>query len=116
VNRLKEQGYIRETVALLDPARLNLAVEAHVTVAIKDHSTDTEQRFREHIEALEEVISCDYVAGEADYILKVVTENLASYQHFLSQKLLQGGYIQSVRSSIILKPMKRTTALPLDFA
>jgi len=100
---------------VLNSALLNLTVSSYVVVKIRDHSGPAEKRFKQLVDSLPEVTSCEYIAGDADYILRVVTRDLGSYSDFISNKLMVSGDIESVRSSIILKGMKRTTALPLDY-
>lgn len=115
LQRLKDDGYVDRIAGLLNPGRLNLGVSAYVVVKVRDHSNAAERRFQERVNSLSEIVSCDYLTGDADYMLKVVTKDLESYGEFLSNKLLPGGDIESVRSNIIIKGMKRTTALPLEF-
>lgn len=115
LQRLKDEGYIERTVAMLNPDRLNLGISAYVAVKLSSHTPDAERMFRERVQALPEVVSCDYLTGETDFMLHVWTHDLESYSHFLSQKLLPGGEIETARSNIILKSLKRTTALMLDY-
>jgi Lrp/AsnC family transcriptional regulator len=52
--------------------------------------------------------------GEIDFLLKVVTRDVASYEEFLRTKLSRLAAVGEVRSSMVLSPIKETTALPLD--
>lgn len=115
LQRLKEDGYVETIAGVLNKSLLNLNVSSYIVVKIRDHSGATEARFKQLIDSLSEVTSCEYIAGDADYILRVVTRDLESYSDFISNKLMVSGDIESIRSSIILKGMKRTTALPLDY-
>ena len=115
LQRLKEEGYIQRTAAILDPARLNLGISAYVAVKLSSHAADGEQKFRDRVRVLPEVVSCDYLTGDTDFMLHVWTHDLESYSRFLSTKLLPAPEIETARSSIILKSLKRTTALSLDF-
>ncbi|MBO9379039.1 winged helix-turn-helix transcriptional regulator [Sphingomonas histidinilytica] len=115
LQRLKDEGYVEKIAGILARPRLNLNVSSYIIVKIKDHGADTETRFKQLVDALPEVTSCEYIAGDADYILRVVTRDLESYSEFISNKLMVGGDIVSIRSNIILKGMKQTTALPLDY-
>jgi len=115
LQRLKDDGYVEKIAGILNTSLLNLSVASYIIVKIRDHGGEAEARFRKLIYSLNEVISCEYVAGDADYILRVVTKDLESYSDFISNKLMVGNDIESIRSSIILKGMKRTTALPLDY-
>jgi Lrp/AsnC family transcriptional regulator len=61
-----------------------------------------------------EVQECFMLMGEIDFLLKVVTRDVASYEEFLRTKLSRLAAVGEVRSSMVLSPIKETTALPLD--
>ncbi|MBF5092739.1 MULTISPECIES: Lrp/AsnC family transcriptional regulator [unclassified Novosphingobium] len=115
LHRLREQGFIERTAAILDPAKLNLGISAYIAVKLRSQTGEAERLFRARIEALPEVISCDYTTGEMDFMLRIYTHDLESYSEFLSAKLLIGEEIDNVRTFIVMKQLKKTTALPLDF-
>jgi DNA-binding Lrp family transcriptional regulator len=115
LQRLKNENYIDRIVALLNPERLNLGVSAYVTVKLRSHARENEDRFRERVQSLSEVTSCEGMTGEADYMLKVFTRDLESYNRFLATKIHTAKEIDTARSSIILENLKSTTELSLDF-
>jgi len=115
LQRLRDEGYVERTAAILSPARLNLGISAYVAVRLRSQGGDAERRFRERVEALPEVASCDYTTGEMDFMLRVYTRDLESYSEFLSSRLLVGEEVDNVRTFIIMKQLKKTTALSLDF-
>lgn len=112
--RLKNEKFIERIVALLSPKRLNLGVSAYIAVKLRSHDIENERRFRERVAELSEVTSCETLTGEADFMLRVSTRDLESYNAFLTTKL-KAAEIDTVRSSIILESLKYTTALSLDF-
>lgn len=115
LQRLKDEGYLLRTVAILNPERLNLGVSAYVAVKLRSHSSDSERIFRERVQQLPEIISCDYLTGENDFMLRIFTRDLESYSQFLSSKLLPSTDIETVRSSIILSSLKSTTLLSMEY-
>lgn len=115
LQRLKDDGYVEKIAGILNKSLLNLTVSSYIIVKIRDHGGEAELRFKALVDSLPEVTSCEYIAGDADYILRVVTRDLESYSDFIANRLMVGGDIESIRSNIILKGMKRTTAVPLDY-
>jgi Lrp/AsnC family leucine-responsive transcriptional regulator len=115
LQRLKDEGYLDRIVALLSPERLNLGISAYVTIKLSSHSEDAERRFRERVQTLPEIVSCDYLTGETDFMLRVWTKDLESFSRFLSTKLLPAPEIETARSSIILSSLKSTTTLSLEY-
>ncbi|PZU59567.1 MAG: Lrp/AsnC family transcriptional regulator [Sphingobium sp.] len=115
LQRLRDEGYIERTAAILNPARLNLGISAYIAVRLRSQAPDAERTFRTRVEAMSEVVSCDYTTGEMDFMLRVYTKDLETYSEFLSSKLLVGEEVDNVRTFIIMKQLKKTTALSLDF-
>lgn len=115
LQRLRDEGFIERTAAILNPARLNLGISAYIAVRLRSQTPDAERIFRARVENLSEVVSCDYTTGEMDFMLRVYTKDLETYSEFLSTKLMIGEEIDVVRTSIIMKQLKKTTALSLDF-
>jgi Lrp/AsnC family transcriptional regulator, leucine-responsive regulatory protein len=115
MQRLRRDGLIRKTVAIVDRHRVDLGVLAVVLVRLVAHASHNEHAFRAWVEATPEVLSCHYVAGDLDFILHIATHDLASYDRFLSEHLLHSSNIASYRSNVILKTLKESTELPLSF-
>lgn len=116
IARLREEGYISGISARLDPAKLNLGVTSYIIISIRKHSSEAEERLAEFLLGLSEVVSIDFVAGDADYIIKILTRDLESYGTFISKKLMKSPDIESVKSLIALKSIRMSGELPLEFA
>ena len=111
--RLEEMGLIKGYAALLDPAMLDLGVEALVNVTLEKHGEHPARSFAQTIQRYPEVLECHAVTGDADYVLRVVAPDLKAFSHFLMTRLLTLPEVSNVRSNIFLDQLKRTTALPL---
>ena len=113
IARLNAVGVIRSQVALLDEESLGLGVEAFVTVAMATYAPDTVAAFHTRIAALPEVLDCCATTGDADYWLRIVACDLKVLSRLINRDILGHGDVASVRSSVVLERVKRTTALPL---
>lgn len=116
IRRLEDEGIIRDTRAILDPARIGLAVMAIVSVSLVRHGTDPARAFREAVDEAPEILECYAVTGESDYALKVVTTDLQAFAAFLRERMLSLPVVASVRTNVLLEELKSTTALPLPAA
>lgn len=116
LQRLRDRGIIDRTVAVLDREAVNLSISAIVLIRMGSHLADNERNFLEAVATMPEIIACHYVTGDIDFILHVVTKDLASYDRLLRERLLRSADISSCRTNIILNTSKDTTAVPLDFA
>ena len=110
---LKRDGHVRGFHARLNPASLGIGLMAYVLITMKSHAPEAADAFRSRILALDEVLECQKLTGEADIILKVATRDLASFNQLLSHRILAAPEVATARSSIILDEVKSTTALPI---
>jgi DNA-binding Lrp family transcriptional regulator len=115
VRALEEKGIISRYVALLDPARIGLSLEIAVDVRLKAQTRELTQSFERRIVELPQVIECSMVAGEWDYALRVLMPDLDAYQNFQLDCLMKGdSEIAALRSTIIMRKIKRTTRLDVE--
>jgi Lrp/AsnC family transcriptional regulator, leucine-responsive regulatory protein len=113
VRRLKADGVIRQTVALLDPQRLGMAVEVYAFVALENQRTAAGTHFETMLRKRPEVVECVRLSGTYDYMLRVVVTSIDAYSTFMDRHVLSLPSVRSVNSSFGLGVLKRTTALPL---
>ncbi len=113
LKKLEQQGVIRCYAALLDRDKLGLGVMAFVNVTLEKHGENPARDFRQVIAHEEAILECWSVSGDADYLLRVVARDLKGFSDFLMYRLLRMPMVANVRSSILLEPIKYTTALPL---
>lgn len=112
--RLEAEGVITGYRVVLSPPALGLGVLVFTSVKLAHHGDAVVERFREEILLLEEVQECYSVAGEADYLLRIVVPDLPSLADFTMRKLMRVPGVESVRSNIVLTALKREGALPLS--
>jgi len=113
VKTLEERGYIRGYAALLDRERLRRGLHVVVMVSLTSQRQDTLEAFEASVAALDDVLECHLIAGEADYLLTVAVENLDAYQRFFTKRLGELPGVASLKSLISMKAVKTTTALPV---
>ncbi|PZW69591.1 Lrp/AsnC family transcriptional regulator [Pseudomonas sp. URMO17WK12:I1] len=114
INRLQEEGFIERKVALLSHKRLGFTITVFVSIKLSAHGRSNLDEFERAIAGYPEVIECYTMAGSSDYLLKVVARDIASYERFLRDQLLQRPHVQEAHSGIAMSEVKRTTELPLD--
>lgn len=115
IQRLKDEGVIRGQVALCDPIRLNLGLTAFVTVKAARHDDRWTQSFLDGVAAIPEIVEVYRMAGEIDYLLKVVVSDIAGYDR-VYKRLIKVAELVDVSSSFVMEVVQHTTALPLDQA
>ncbi len=112
IQRLEADGVIERRVALVDPRKVGLGLTTYVAIEAADHSPDWLERFATAIAAMPEVMEAHRMAGDVDYMLQVVTTDLAAYDAFY-KRLIVAVRPKNVSSRMSMERIKSTTALPL---
>ena len=110
VKRLEEQGVIERYAALVSPPSVGLSLQALVQVTLDDHSEKTVEAFEAAIRARPEVVACYAVTGDMDFLLHVLTPDLASFSDFALKALLRMPGVRGTRSSFIMQAVKSELA------
>jgi len=114
IRALESAGVIEGYAALINPARVGLAVQAIVQVKLTEHTDETVARFERDIALLEEVTSCMAMTGAFDFILQVFARDLDSLGMVILKRLLRIPHVRDVQSSVVLETVKRSTRVPLN--
>lgn len=114
IKRLEDLGLIEAKVALLDQKKLGLNVTVFARVKLAAHNRHLLPEFEQEINVFPEVLECYTMMGEYDFLLKIVTRDIASYETFIRKNLSQMTAFHDVSSNVALSKIKYTTALPLD--
>jgi Lrp/AsnC family transcriptional regulator len=112
LQRLEADGVITRRVALVDPDKIGLGITVFVSVETGDHSEDWLGQFAETIGAMPEVMEFYRMAGDVDYMLRVVVPDIAGYDTFY-KKLIATVPLKNVTSRFAMERIKSTTALPI---
>jgi Lrp/AsnC family transcriptional regulator len=114
IRRLESLEIIRGRVAILDAERLGFEVTAFASIKLSEHGRRALPEFERAIAALPEVVESYAMTGEVDYLLRVVTRDIRSYERLLRDALLNLPTVREVHSQIALSRVKSTTRLPLE--
>lgn len=111
IKRLEEDGYIRRYVALIDREKLGYSLVAFCNVQLKEHAQRYLRQFEAEIGQLREVVECYHIAGQFDYLLKVIIQDIHAYHDFIVNKLATLENIGNVQSSFVMQEIKWGTAV-----
>ncbi|MCG8536770.1 MAG: Lrp/AsnC family transcriptional regulator [Pseudomonadales bacterium] len=114
VRQLEDEGIIDGYVALLDADKLGLKMTALIHISMDKHTPERFENFETQVQAFPEVQSCYLITGQsADYILKVVVQDMEHFQAFLLGKLTRIEGVSGVHSSFVMRKVVDKTALPV---
>lgn len=113
IKRLEKFKVIKKYIALVDREKVGKGLLVLCQISLKEQSHDKLKGFERSILKLPEVIECYYVAGNYDFLLKIVSENMASYQNFVITKLSTLPNVANVQSTFIMSELKYETAIAI---
>lgn len=113
VRQLEQSGVILGYTAIVDPVRLGLKVQAFIQVKLERHTDENVDLFQRELAALDQVVSCQAITGEYDFMLQVVAPDLEELSQLVLKKLLKISCVRDVHSSIVLDTIKRSVRVPL---
>lgn len=114
VRALEEAGYVRGYHAVLDPQAMGYGVTVFANVKLLSQAENDLKRFEALILSWPLVRECHMLAGETDFLLKIVAKDWDDYQKFLTEKLTAAPNVTSVKSSLAIRPAKDEPGVPID--
>lgn len=113
VRLLEEAGVIERYAALLDPAKVGAGLTIFARVWVTGPDEKTIGRFVEAIMKLPQVVECHMLAGDCDFLLKIVAADLSAYRRFRVEELGRIVCIRDIKSDIPMQRIKYTCELPV---
>ena len=114
VRALEEAGIIRGYRALIDGKALGFQVTAFAMVGLASQGEADLAAFEARVRAWSIVRECHMLSGDIDFILKCVAPDIAAFQSFVVDELTRAPEVDSVRTSLVIRPMKNEPAVPID--
>ncbi len=112
ISRLNSQGVIKRKIAVLDSEIMGLSVTAYVSIRTGEHSKEWLEQFSNRVTEMPEVMEFHRMAGDVDYMLKVVVPDIQAFDDFY-KRLIGTNAINEVTSRFSMETIKETTALPI---
>ena len=113
VRALEKAGYIKSYHARIDPAVMGYGVTVFAMVKLTSQSEKDLEAFEKQIQEWEMVRECHMLAGDTDFLLKIVAKDWDNYQDFLTHKLTSAPNVTSVKSSLGIRTTKDEPGVPI---
>jgi Lrp/AsnC family transcriptional regulator len=113
IQRLREEGYIKATVAIVDRQKLGFQIQIFAQAKMSRLTEEARAEFFRQVESISEIVECYTVFGEMDVMMKVIAPDVLWYQEFIFSVLMKLPGVQDIRSIVTLLQAKGTTAIPL---
>ncbi|CAH1541536.1 DNA-binding transcriptional activator DecR [Vibrio rotiferianus] len=116
LKKLEDEGYIEKRVALLSAEKLDLSFIAFVQLKTSDHSEGWYHHFVTTVSDFPEVMEFYRMAGEYDYMMKVVVKDMKRFDEFYKRLVNSVKGLSNVTSTFAMEPIKYTTELPISIS
>ncbi|WP_217569248.1 Lrp/AsnC family transcriptional regulator [Mesorhizobium sp. GbtcB19] len=110
--RLFEEGHITGVRAEIAPASVGLGALVMVGVVLDRSTPESFAAFEEAALKLKEVLDCNLVAGDFDYLLKIRVRDMADFNKLHGQKLIALPGVRQTRTFFVMKEVKENARLP----
>lgn len=114
IKRLQDAGYIKQQINVLDRKALGFNVVIFARVKLTAVGASTLSDFDVAIRKFPEVMECYTMLGETDYLLKIVTADIESYEAFYRERLSQLEGVEETNSMFVMTEIKNTHKLQLQ--
>jgi DNA-binding Lrp family transcriptional regulator len=114
VRALEEAGFIRGYHANLNPEVLGYSVTVFAQVGLSSQAEPDLKRFEERVNTWPHVRECHMLAGETDFLLKIIAEDWDDYQRFLTTQLTAAPNVSHVKSALAIRCSKSLPGVPID--
>jgi len=111
LKRLEDEGYIDDYQAILNRDKLGIAMSFFVEIRLNDHQADSIAQFEKELSDMEEVVNAHIVSGGYDYLLEVVSKDLAGYEAF-TRKLHKITSVKDIHTHLAVRQVIKKRLLP----
>src|SRR5687767_13540445 len=112
IQKLEDNGVIERRVAIVSPDAIGLGLSIFVEIETGDHSAEWLERFEAAVSDMPEAMEVYRMAGDVDYLLRIVVSDMAAYDAFY-RRLIELVPLKNVTSRFAMERVKSTTAYPL---
>jgi Lrp/AsnC family transcriptional regulator len=113
IQRMREEGYIKGIVAIVDAELVGFKMQIFAQVKMARLTSEERAAFHKAVNAQPEILECWTVFGEMDVMMKILAPDVSWYQDFIFNILLRLPGVEDVRSIVALGAQKSSLAVPL---
>ncbi|AXS40100.1 Lrp/AsnC ligand binding domain-containing protein [Breoghania sp. L-A4] len=109
--RLMQQGYVMDVRACIAPEAVGLGALVMVGVVLDRSTPESFASFEEAVHAMQEVLDCNLVAGDFDYLLKIRVCDMADFNKLHGERLIALPGVRQTRTFFVMKSVKDNAPL-----
>ncbi len=114
IKKLENSGVINRYVAVLNGEALEKNIMVFCQITLNYHKKELIEKFKEVIGNLPDVMGCYHIAGNADFLLKIVVKDMNAFQKFALEKLTSFEGVSNIQSSFVIEEVKNDIAFSIE--
>jgi Lrp/AsnC family transcriptional regulator, leucine-responsive regulatory protein len=115
VKKLEKAKIIKSYHAEIDAVALGMGIQTFMMVSLSQTRGNAIPNFIKQINDIPEIIECHHVTGSSDYILKIMVEDIAAYEHLAMDTIRNIKEISNMTTMVILSTIKDSKVAPLNY-
>ena len=115
VKKLEQNDVIQSYHAKVNPEAIGLMVKTFVLVSLDWRKNQARENFLEQVQSIEEITECYIITGEADFLIKIVCQDIPTYERLLFKTLQQIDEIERLKTLMTLSTVKDVKRLPYEY-
>lgn len=113
VKKLEQSGLIQSYHAELDTSKIGLGVAVFLQASLQGSRKSLMDSFLEKIQSIPEVVECYHITGSSDFLIKILTKDIQTYNQFILEKLIDIEEVGNMQSMVVLSVLKDSKVLPV---
>jgi Lrp/AsnC family leucine-responsive transcriptional regulator len=113
LREMERQGVLTGYTALVDPKAVGLALTVFLTITLTSQAENALAEFEVAVSAVDEVMECYLMTGEADYMVRVMVADVAAFEALHSTRLTRLPRVARITSSVAIRTTVRRAGLPI---
>jgi len=115
VKKLESTDIIQSYHAKVNAEKIGLNVRTFVLVSLAWNKENALENFIEKVNKVPEIVEGYIITGDGDFLLKIVTKDISSYEQLLFKKLSQIEEVERLKTFMTLSKIKKSKILPFDY-
>ncbi len=115
VKKLEKQKFIDGYHARLNKTKLKLGVSVFIEVSLARQVENVINKFKDRIMGIPEIMECYQITGNADYLLKVLVQDIPAFEKLIADQFSKMEEVRHVETMLIISEIKQSRTLPLKY-
>jgi Lrp/AsnC family leucine-responsive transcriptional regulator len=115
VKKLEQGGFIKSYHAEVNELILGIGIQVWIQISLSRQRDNAISNFKKHIQTIDEIMECYQVTGDADYILKIMVQDIPAFEKLIAGRISKIEEIGQMKTMVILSQVKDSKVIPIPY-